>query len=201
MPVAHYRLLAALAASLSLALAACGLRPVGWSELPDAAGTQRPDAASTDAVSNQQASTAEPSEIDTEASIWTVLGLAKKESQRNPGPQTGATVSPILYQAAHDTLSFVKFVSEDPLAGSLVTDWYSPSGKPNERYKVSVFILARTLHSDSLAVTVTRQARLGDGNWLETTIARKVETDLENAILQRAGQLKREWMATLQKEK
>jgi hypothetical protein len=187
-PVANYRFSTALAASLSLTIAGCGLEPVGWSDPPNAPNTQ-------------QASTAEPSEIDTEASIWTVLGLAKKESQRNPGPQTGATVSPILWQAALDTLSFVKFASEDPVAGSLVTDWYSPPNKPNERYKVNVFILARTLHSDALAVTVTRQGRLGDGNWLETTIARKVETDLENAILERAGQLKREWMRQLQTQK
>jgi len=177
MPAAHYRLSAALAASLSLLIAACGLEPVGWSDRANAANTQ-------------QASTAEPSEIDTEASIWTVLGIAKKESQRNPGPQTGATVSPILWQAALDTLNFVKFASEDPVAGSLVTDWYSPPNKPNERYKINVFILSRTLHSDSLAVTVTRQALLGDGNWLETTIARKVETDIENAILTRARQLR-----------
>jgi hypothetical protein len=83
----------------------------------------------------------------------------------------------------------------------LVTDWYSPPNKPNERYKINVFILSRTLHSDSLAVTVSRQALLGDGNWLETTIARKVETDLENAILERAGQLKRQWMRELQTQK
>ena len=44
-------------------------------------------------------------------------------------------------------------------------------------------------------MTVTREARLGDGNWLETTIEKKVETDLETAILNRARQLKREWMA------
>src|SRR5215472_9252186 len=188
MPTAHYRLSAALAASLSLPIAACGLEPVGWSDQQDAASTQ-------------QASTAEPSEIDTEASIWTVLGLAKKESQHNPGPQTGATVSPILWQAALDTLNFVKFASEDPLAGSLVTEWYSPSGKPNERYKVNVFILARALHSDSIALTVTREARLGDGNWIETTIERKVETDLETAILNRARQLKREWTAAAQRQK
>jgi hypothetical protein len=78
----------------------------------------------------------------------------------------------------------------------MVTDWYSPAGKPNERYKVNVFILARSLRSDAIAVTVTREARLGDGNWLETTISRQVETDLENAILNRARQLKREWTAT-----
>ena len=117
------------------------------------------------------------------------------------GPQTGATVSPILWQATLDTLNFVTIASEDPVAGSLVTDWYSPSGKPNERYRVNVFILARPLRSDALAVTVTRQARLGDGNWVETTIARQVETDLETTILNRARQLKREWMATAQTEK
>jgi Domain of unknown function (DUF3576) len=186
MPVAHYRALPALAASLSLMLTACGLQ---------LASEQPPVAASA-----QQASTAEPSEMDTEASIWTVLGLAKKESQHNPGPQTGSTVSPILWQAALDTLNFVTLASADPLGGSLVTDWYSPAGKPNERYRVNVFILARTLRSDALSVTVTRQARLQDGNWLETTIARKVETDLEDAILQRAGQLKREWTKTLRNE-
>jgi len=198
MPAAHYRLSAALAASLSLLIAACGLEPVGWSDQPNAANTQQEQ---PNATNTQQASTAEPSEIDTEASIWTVLGLAKKESQHNPGPQTGATVSPILWQAVLDTLNFVKFASEDPVAGSLVTDWYSPPNKPNERYKINVFILSRTLHSDSLAVTVTRQALLGDGNWLETTIARKVETDIENAILERAGQLKRQWMRELQTQK
>jgi len=57
------------------------------------------------------------------------------------------------------------------------------------------------LRSDALTVTVTRQVRLGDGNWVETTIARQVETDLETAILNRARQLKREWMATIEGEK
>ena len=183
MSVVHYRLSAAFAASLSLAVAAC-------------ASTQSSEQPQLVAPNTQQASTSTPSEIDTEATIWTVLGFAKKESERYRGPQTGSTVSPILWQAALDTLDFVKLTSEDPLAGSMVTDWYSPAGKPNERYKVNVFILARSLRSDALAVTVTREARLGDGNWLETTIARQVETDLENAILSRARQLKREWTAT-----
>jgi len=186
MSVSHYHLSVALAASLSLAPAAC---------------TETPPTAQPNTASAQRASTSEPSEIDTEATIWTVLGFAKKESERHVGPQTGSTVSPILWQATLDTLNFVTFASEDPLAGSLVTDWYSPSGKPNERYRVNVFILARPLRSDALALTVTREARLGDGNWIETTVARQVETDLENAIMSRARQLKREWMATVQTEK
>ena len=182
MSVRHYRALAALAASLSLAVAACTASP------PAEQARDQPSATET-----QQASSSEPGEIDTEATIWTVLGLAKKESVKDPGPQTGRTVSPILWQAAHDTLDFVKYASEDPLTGSIVTDWYSPPGNPDLRYRVNVFILSRALHSDSLTVTIDRQQRSADGQWAETTIARQAETDLENAILSRARQLKRAW--------
>jgi hypothetical protein len=183
MSVTHYRPSFALAASLSLALAACAASPP----------TEQRAAGQPGAAETQRASSSEPEGIDTEATIWTVLGLAKKESVKDPGPQTGRTVSPVLWQAAHDTLGFVKYASEDPLTGSIVTDWYSPPGNPNLRYRVNVFILSRALHSDSLTVTVDRQQRSADGQWAETTIARQVETDLENAILSRARQLKRAW--------
>jgi len=188
MSIAHYRLSIALAASLSLAVAACGSTRSG----EEPAGQPGP--------ANAQQAAAAPSEsdeIDTEATIWTVLGLAKKDSaiERQPGPKTGIKVSPILYQAALDTLDFVPFASEDPLAGSLITEWYSPQGKPNERYKINVFILDRALRSDSIAVTVDRQERKSNGQWVETTIARQVETDLETAILRRARQLKQAWAA------
>jgi Domain of unknown function (DUF3576) len=183
MSFTYYRVSAALAASLSLALAACAGSPPAEQR----AGEQ-PGAAET-----QKAASSGPEEMDTEANIFTVLGLAKKGSVKDPGPETGRTVSPILWQAAHDTLDFVKYASEDPLTGSIVTDWYSPPGNPNVRYRINVFILSRALHSDSLTVTVDRQQRSADGQWAETTIARQVETDLENAILSRARQLKRAW--------
>jgi uncharacterized protein DUF3576 len=184
MPSAYYRLPVTVAASFSLALAACG-----------SSGSGVQPVAQPGPASAQQAASSEAEDIDTEATILTVLGLAKKQSVREPGPKTGNTVSPILWQAALDTLDFVKFSSEDPLAGSIVTEWYSPQDKPNERYKVNVFILSRALHSDSIAVTVDRQQRSANGEWAETTIARQVETDLENAILKRARQLKRAWAA------
>jgi Domain of unknown function (DUF3576) len=178
----HYRLPVAFAASLSLALASCSTnRP-----------NDAPAAADAPAASDaQQAASDAPDEIDTEATIWTLLGLAKKPSERTPGPQTGSAVSPILWQAAHDTLDFVKFTSEDPLTGLLVTDWYSPPDKPDLRYRVNVFILSRALHSDSIKVTVERQEQQANGKWVETTIARQVDNDIETAILNRARQLKR----------
>jgi Domain of unknown function (DUF3576) len=184
MSAAHYRLATAFAASLSLILAGCGSSPpAGQAGTPS--GIKSPQTA---------VAADPPGEIDTEATIWTVLGLAKKPSVREPGPKTGSTVSPILWQAAHDTLDFVKFSSEDPLTGLIVTDWYSPKDKPDERYKINVFVLSRELRSDSITVTVDRQQRSATGQWVPTTIARKVEDDLETAILRRAGQLKRAWM-------
>jgi Domain of unknown function (DUF3576) len=184
MSLFHYRPAAFFAASFLLTLAACSANapPEQSSAQP---GTGAP----------QQAAAKEPEEIDTEATIWTMLGLAKKESVKDPGPLTGNTVSPILWQAAHDTLDFVKYTSEDPLTGSIITDWYSPPDKPNERYRINVFILSRALHSDSLTVTVDRQVLSANGQWAGTTIAKQVETDLENAILSRARQLKRAWAA------
>jgi hypothetical protein len=188
MLIVHYRLSVAVAASLSLALAACAANP------PAEQPAQQPGGP-LGAANPQKAASSEPEEMDTEANILTILGLAKKESVKDPGPQTGRAVSPILWQAAHDTLDFVKYTSEDPLTGSIVTDWYSPPGSPNIRYRVNVFGLARALRSDSLAVTVDRQQLSANGQWAETTIARQVETDIENAILSRSRQLKRAWAA------
>ncbi len=189
MPIAHYRLSAAFAASLSLALAGCGSSPPTQQAAAGQPGALQPG------TNGQQAASKDPDEMDTDATIWTVLGLAKEPSYHEPGPKTGSTVSPILWQAAHDTLGFVKFVSEDPLTGAIVTDWYSPQGQPDLRYKIDVFILSRALRSDSVVVTVQRQQRSATGQWVETTIARSVDEDLETKILDRARQLKRAWMA------
>jgi Domain of unknown function (DUF3576) len=182
MSVVHYRLSTALAASLSLLLAACGTSP------PAASTASAADA------KGQPAAAKESDGMDTEATLWTVLGLAKKGSYKPPGPQTGSTVSPILYQAALDTLDFTTFASKDPLGGSLVTDWYSPPDKPNERFRIDVFILSRYLTSDGVAVTVTRQVRGPNGQWTNGTVDRKVDDELETRILYRARQLRNKWI-------
>jgi hypothetical protein len=128
-------------------------------------------------------------EPDTEATIWTVLGLAKRQSERNIGPQTGETVSPVLWQAALDTLHFAGTSAEDPMTGLLVTNWYSPQGKPQQRLRVSVYILSRALRSDSLSVTIERQERPPAGEWHDTPVERDAVVGLENAILLRARQI------------
>jgi hypothetical protein len=179
-----------------LILAACGSSPPAHQATapPGAGGAPQNPVNMQNPANIKTASADPPGEMDTEATIWTVLGLAKKPSVHEPGPRTGNTVSPILWQAALDTLAFAKFSTQDPLTGELVTEWYSPKDKPDERYKIDVFVLAREVRSDAVAVTIDRQERAATGEWTESTVARKVQDDLETAILRRAGQLKREWM-------
>jgi len=179
MSARYYGLLPGLAASLSLMVAGCGLEL--RKEYPSAA--PKPAAA----PSTQKVAVGDPD--NTDATLWTVLGLAKRESQRFPGPQTGATVSPELWQAALDTLKFAGTGAEDPMTGLLMTKWYSPPGKPDERLRVAVFVLARALRSDSLSVTVERQVRSSAGQWQEAPVARDVVTGLDGAILHRARQI------------
>lgn len=179
----HYRLLLALCASLSLPLAG-GL--AGCSGSPPEAGADtiagaRPAHLAVRQVKNDTDSTDE--------TLWTWLGLASSRPQNPVGPQTGPTVSPTLWEATHDALHFAGVNAEDPLTGVVETKWYSPPGKPDERLRVTVFILSRVLRSDSLAVTVTREVRQSDGAWRKTPVAREVVSGIDNAILLRARHL------------
>jgi Domain of unknown function (DUF3576) len=179
MPALHHRLLVALTVSLSLLLlSACTATRTTQS---DAAVAQLPQ------VAPQEASARPDGEMDTESSIWTMLGIAKKPKP-NLGPVTGPGVSPVLWQAVVDTLSFAKLDSMDPIAGLAMTEWYMPHGKPDERLRVTAFVKARALRSDSVVVTVERQTRAG-GGWQDATVSADVANNLENDILERARQI------------
>ena len=179
MSVPYYGLSLAVAASLCLLTAGCGSDPPreAWD----------PITGRLPAVPVNKAAIDDPQR--TEETIWTVLGFARRDSERNAGPQTGSTVSPVLWEAARDTLGFKGFASEDPFTGLLVTEWYSPAGKPNERLRVSVFILSRALRSDSLSVTVERQVGSPGGQWVDAPVSIETAAELETAILLKARQI------------
>jgi hypothetical protein len=179
MSAPYYGLLLGVAASVSLLIAGCG------SDRTRQAADPVTGRMPTPLASDQ--SLRDP--YNTDATIWTVLGLAKRASEREVGPQTGTTVSPILWMAARDALDFAGVASEDPMTGLVVTNWYSPPAKPTERLRVSVYILSRALRSDSVAVNVERQVRSPYGEWADAPVAREVVTDLESAILLRARQI------------
>jgi len=186
MSVSYYGLLRRAAASLSLTAAGlavvltagCGSEPAR--EARDPVTGRLPPEAPRAAIDDPQR---------TEDTIWTVLGLAKRDSERSYGTQTGRAVSPVLWDAARETLEFAGFSAEDPMTGLLVTNWYFPAGKTNERLRINVYILSRALRSDSLSVTIERQEQSRSGGWTDTPVATETVSNLETEILLRARQI------------
>jgi hypothetical protein len=72
----------------------------------------------------------------------------------------------------------------------IITDWYANPEQPAERFKATVYILDTRLRADGLNVTVFKQTRDGGGGWVDAPVAGQTETDIENAILTRARQLR-----------
>jgi hypothetical protein len=102
----------------------------------------------------------------------------------------GIGVNSYLWRASLDTISFMPLASADPFGGVIITDWYTPPQSQDERFKVNVFILGRDLRADGLRASVFRQQRLNDGEWVDAGVGAQTPIDLENAILTRARQLR-----------
>jgi hypothetical protein len=101
----------------------------------------------------------------------------------------GIGVNSYLWRATLDTLSFMQLASADPYGGVVITDWYVNPEKPDERFKATVYILDTRLRADGLNVTVFKQTGV-NGAWVDAAASPQTETDLENAILTRARQLR-----------
>lgn len=102
----------------------------------------------------------------------------------------GISVNAYLWRATLDTLSFMPLASADPYGGVILTDWYANPEKPDERFKVTVYILDARLRADGLNVAIFKQTRDAAGGWVDAPAAAQSETDLENAILTKARQLR-----------
>ncbi len=112
----------------------------------------------------------------------------KAAAAAEAGSQIG--VNSYLWRASLDTLSFIPLTSADPWGGVIITDWYTSPEKPDERFKVTVYILDTRLRADGLNVAVFKQVKDASGTWADSPTAAQTETDLENAILTRARQLR-----------
>jgi hypothetical protein len=106
------------------------------------------------------------------------------------GGPSGVGVNSYLWRATLDTVSFMPLASADPFGGVIITDWYSPADSNGERFKVNIFILSRELRADGVRATVFRQKRDSNGQWIDAAVEPATSTDLENAILTRARQLR-----------
>ena len=98
-------------------------------------------------------------------------------------------VNSYLWHASLDTLAFMPLASADPFGGVVITDWYVAPNAPDERLKVTIYIMDRSLRADGLKVVVFRQTRT-NGTWSDAQPSPDTGHKLEDAILTRARELR-----------
>ena len=111
-------------------------------------------------------------------------------SKQAPVASGAIGVNGFLWRASLDTLAFMPLASADPYGGVIVTDWYTNPEKPDERFKATVYILDTRLRADGLNVTIFKQVKDASGTWSDSAATEQTATDIENAILTRARQLR-----------
>lgn len=111
-----------------------------------------------------------------------------KDKDKNDG-SNGIGVNSYLWRASLDTVTFMPLASADPFGGVIITDWYTAPEKPDERFKVNIFILDKQLRSDGVKVKVFRQTAKGN-TWRDSDVADNTGAQMEDAILTRARQLR-----------
>ena len=113
------------------------------------------------------------------------------EDKEEPVPGgSPIAVNGYLWRASLDTISFMPLTSADPFGGVIITDWYSPAEVRGERFKVNIYILARDLRVDGVRAAVFRQRQDPFDGWVDAEVNENTATDLENAILTRARELR-----------
>ncbi len=129
----------------------------------------------------------------TRESIFGPGGISLLGGDKNEEPVPGGSpiaVNSYLWRASLDTISFMPLTSADPFGGVIITDWYSPSEVRDERFKVNIYILGRDLRADGVRAAVFRQRQDPFDGWVDADVNEDTATDLENAILTRARQLR-----------
>ena len=171
---------------LVLALAAFGVAACGD---PDAVKEKRTGASGD--RSKQDMSTGLGGRNTETGSLFGPGGLFGSKADKKDAPETGVAVNAFLWRASLDTINFIPLVSADPFGGVIITDWYTPAEQPNERMKVQITILDRELRADGVRVAVFKQQTSPKGgNWVDAQVDPRTNTEIENAILTRARQLR-----------
>lgn len=114
-------------------------------------------------------------------------GIVKGKKKSADG--TGIGVNGYLWRASLDTVSFMPLKSADPFGGVIITDWYIADATPNERLKITVYILDRRLRADAVRVSVFKQRKRG-ASWRDAAVSKQTARKLENQILTRARELR-----------
>ncbi len=101
----------------------------------------------------------------------------------------GLPVNALLWRAALDIASFVPLDDVDTFGGSIVTEWHQPKATPNQRLKLTMFVVGRELRSDAITVRAYIQNRLGT-EWVDAGRDEALGRKLEDLVLSRARELR-----------
>ena len=169
-------------ATVAIGLAACGGEPDSVQEKRTGASGDR---------SKRDLSTGLGGRNQDTGSLFGPGGLFGSKPEKKEGDNSGVAVNAFLWRASLDTINFIPLVSADPFGGVIITDWYTPQESPNERLKVQITILDRELRADGVRVSVFKQQTSPKGGgWVDAQVDPRTNSDIENAILTRARQLR-----------
>ena len=98
-------------------------------------------------------------------------------------------VNALLWRAALDIASFVPLDDVDTFGGSIVTEWHQPKATPDQRLKLTMFVVGRELRSDAITVRAYIQNRFGT-EWVDAGRDEALGRKLEDLVLSRARELR-----------
>ena len=104
-------------------------------------------------------------------------------------PNNAVNVNGFLWRASLNVLSVAPLISTDALGGTIITDWYMNKNIKNQKIKITAFIKTRELRSDGIKIKVHIK-KLENGLWSEIFTNKNLETQIENAILNEARNLR-----------
>lgn len=119
----------------------------------------------------------------------TANSVSTSSTELGPEETGGIGVNAYLWRASLDTLSFMPLASADPWGGVIVTDWRASPEKPDERFKLTVYILDTRLRADGVSVAVFKE-QLVNGVWTTASVDPDTPVAIENAILAKARELR-----------
>ena len=119
-----------------------------------------------------------------------VFGNVFKGDSKNNNRGAGIAVNTYLWRASLDTLSFMPLLSADPFGGVIITDWYSTSEKPKEKFKIVAYILDKSLRVDAIKIAVFKKIKNENGEWIDHKSNKLLKNKVEDAILSKARKYK-----------
>ncbi len=128
------------------------------------------------------------------------LGLAACGGRERPQADLAAAqvstigVNSYLWRASLEAVSFAPLLQTDSAGGVIVTDWYANPQNPGERVKLTISILDTDLRADALRVAASRQVSQA-GNWVDAPVQAATVQKLEDIILTKARELRRQAIA------